>query len=347
MKVNHKDRIEKIGRSSYPVRVLGFVLFSLSLYLFEAKQDLKLDLWQMTGIIFALIYPHLAYLRYLKTKSREVELQHMLFDMGLQGVMTALVNFNPIISLPFLISSSAANYALRGVNQSLKGVMLAIITATLTGLLLNKEIILDARPFEMIAPNLYLIVVMHYMAYIAYIRGVVLVRHRKKAETLAQLDFLTGLGNRRSMFDQVKINDEKRQTECTTTTLIMIDLDHFKELNDKYGHDHGDNILILTSELLKSSIRESDLLARWGGEEFLLLLPYTSNEQGFKIAEAIREKLAKHNFIYNDIELNITATFGIASYNIKSNFEETIKSADKALYAGKLKGRNCVVLAAN
>lgn len=343
MNVNHKDRLARIGRASYPMRVLGFVLFSLSIYLFHSKQGLKIDFWGMTVIVFALIYPHLAYLRYLKKRRSEIELQHMLFDMGLQGIMAAFVNFNPMISLPFLIASSVTNYALRGVKQSIKGVSLAIVMAILIGLSLNKEIVLDAEPIEMILPLFYLIVRTHYMAYIAYLRGIVLVRHRKKAEALAKLDFLTGLGNRRSMFDQVKINDESRHPESDNTTLMMIDLDYFKQLNDQYGHDHGDQALVLISEILKNSIRDSDFVARWGGEEFLVLLPNTPIKQGLIIAEDIREKIAKHHFKYNDIDHHITATFGVASYGVESNFVETLKHADQALYDGKQQGRNCVI----
>lgn len=344
MTENYKHSLGRIGRSIYPFRIIGFTLFAISIFLSQSKLGLKIDLWTGLGIVICLIYPHVVLWRYLKNEKREVEIKHMLIDMGFQGVMAALVNFTPSIVLPYIIANSAANYALRGIKQTIIGVLLAIIAAVTVGIIRNEGIVYHANPIELIGPFIYLLAVTHYMGYLAYVRGIALIRRSKKAAELAHQDFLTGLNNRRRMFDLARLNDEKCQLESAETTLVMIDLDNFKQINDQHGHDHGDAVLIQVSELFKSGLRKLDVVARWGGEEFLILLPQTNKEQGLKLAEKIRQNIANHPIHHNGIEHHVTATFGISSYQTESNFEETLQRADSALYHGKQQGRNRIVL---
>lgn len=100
----------------------------------------------------------------------------------------------------------------------------------------------------------------------------------------------------------------------------MIDLDHFKQVNDQYGHDHGDEVLVEISKLLKSSLRETDFIARWGGEEFLVLMPKTSLEKGLNVAETIRQNIASCSINYGGTDHHVTATLGVASYGVDSSF---------------------------
>ncbi|MEH6548694.1 MAG: diguanylate cyclase [Pseudomonadales bacterium] len=344
MKETRSHSIERIGRAIYPLRILGFFLFGINILLSRSKLGLDIDLWSAVGIAICLIYPHVVFVRYLKNEKRETEIKHMVFDMALQGVMTALVNFTPSIVLPYLIANSAANYSIRGIPQSIKGVTLAISAALVVGVLRNEDIVLHADPIELLGPFIYLAVVSHYIGYLSYVRGISLIRRRKEVEMLAKKDFLTGLDNRRSMIDLVQHNDERRQTSSNDTTLIMIDLDHFKQINDLHGHAHGDAVLVRVSELLRDSLRLTDVLARWGGEEFLVLLPHTDIGQGLNIAETIRQNIAESSISYDGIDHQVTATFGVACYGIDSSFEETIRRADVALYEGKQQGRNRVVL---
>jgi diguanylate cyclase (GGDEF)-like protein len=344
---NRTHSLGRIGRSIYPFRIIGFTLFAISIFLSQSKLGLNIDVWTGTGIVICLIYPHVVLWRYLKNEKREVEIKHMLIDMGFQGIMAALVNFTPSIVLPYLIANSAANYALRGIKQTIIGVLLAISTAVIVGFLRNESIVYHANPIELLGPFIYLIAVTHYMGYLAYVRGIALIHRSEKAVKLAHQDFLTGLNNRRRMFDLARSNDEKRQISSADTTLIMIDLDHFKQINDQHGHDHGDAVLIQVSELFKSGLRKFDIVARWGGEEFLILLPETKIKEGFKLAEKIRQNIANHSINHNGIDHHVTATFGISSYHTESTFEETLQRADKALYQGKQLGRNRVVLINN
>jgi diguanylate cyclase (GGDEF)-like protein len=122
----------------------------------------------------------------------------------------------------------------------------------------------------------------------------------------------------------------------------MVDLDHFKKVNDTMGHLAGDYVLKETAELLKKSLRKSDVAARYGGEEFAVLLPETPQEGAFILAERIREKLASTCFNYGEQAIYVTMSIGIAAYSPKtdSSNADLIKKADTALYRAKEGGRN-------
>ena len=164
-----------------------------------------------------------------------------------------------------------------------------------------------------------------------------------KLDQLASTDFLTGLANRRSMLDQVEHNDEKRHAHTEKTTLIMVDIDHFKQVNDQHGHDHGDAVLVQVSQRLKNELRATDLVARWGGEEFLVMLPETGSEQGLRVAETLRQSIATSAIAFEGIDHPISITLGVATYSNDGTFEQTLQRADAALYKGKQQGRNRVV----
>lgn len=166
----------------------------------------------------------------------------------------------------------------------------------------------------------------------------------KKLDYLSKTDSLTNLYNRRYMIEQI----EKEILNCNETgtsfIIVMSDIDYFKVINDTYGHDFGDFVLREISDIMQSSIRRNDILSRWGGEEYLLLLKDINVEKGFALTEIIRESISKHNFIFNDIEVHLTMTFGVAEYICGNNIDEVIKNSDNALYKGKKSGRNTVAI---
>lgn len=130
----------------------------------------------------------------------------------------------------------------------------------------------------------------------------------------------------------------------TNFVLMIIDIDNFKQFNDQHGHDCGDYVLRTLANDMKNLIRKQDSIARWGGEEFLILFPKTDFQGGMIIAEKIRTFTENKVFCFKSIELSVTLTIGISMYGIDSkNINEVIKKADQALYKGKNKGKNCVI----
>ena len=165
-------------------------------------------------------------------------------------------------------------------------------------------------------------------------------------KNMATYDTLTGLYNRRYFEERLGAEAEKSFYSGIPLSLVMVDIDHFKKVNDTFGHTEGDQILCKISSVLKNSVRRKDTVARYGGEEFILILPEAGLEQSFVIAERIRQLVEKTLFEVGRAQVNLTLSMGISnfpSHRVKSK-EELIKMADQALYDAKRGGRNKVCI---
>lgn len=166
----------------------------------------------------------------------------------------------------------------------------------------------------------------------------------RQLEYLAGHDPLTGLFNRRQFDQLVSMELSRVARQPAPISLLMVDLDHFKFINDRYGHPLGDEVIRHTASLLRNYTRTGDSVARLGGEEFLLLLPDTSQPQARVIAEKVRRLLEETPLPMKDGLLYLTASFGIASLaaGVPGTYEGLYAAADKALYKAKASGRNRV-----
>lgn len=164
------------------------------------------------------------------------------------------------------------------------------------------------------------------------------------AEKMAGIDLLTSLNNRRSFYKYVKPIWSMSLRSKSSTSVIMLDLDDFKLLNDNYGHALGDQVLVQLAEALQREARSGDILARWGGEEFLIFLPETRLQDAITIAERLRNKISLLQVASSKGEkLTISASFGVVSnQNNHISLDELIAGADQQLYRAKKQGRNCV-----
>lgn len=162
---------------------------------------------------------------------------------------------------------------------------------------------------------------------------------------MAHTDGLTSLLNRRYFEFLAEQHIQKSQDLNYPLTLLLLDVDHFKKINDGYGHDVGDEILKLISHITSQNIRKQDILARFGGEEFIVLLTDTHADQGKFIADHICNEIAKFPYIVSETDtVHFTISIGVAQFSPKShNLRALIKSADLALYTAKQQGRNRVV----
>ncbi len=128
-------------------------------------------------------------------------------------------------------------------------------------------------------------------------------------------------------------------------SVIMVDLDHFKEINDRHGHAGGDAFLQAAASVLRDALRREDLLARWGGEEFIIMMPELDVDRARDAAEQARRALASYPFKRNGVTETITASFGITAHRNGHSLDATIAGADAALYRAKEEGRNRVTVA--
>jgi len=165
----------------------------------------------------------------------------------------------------------------------------------------------------------------------------------EKNKTLAKTDELTGLYNRRYFMEKLSQQKALAEREDSDFVLCFCDLDHFKHINDTFGHHTGDIVLHKFGEILKASIREIDYAARFGGEEFVCLLVNTDVNNAIKVTERIRESLASFNF--NDIapSLHATVSIGVSNFRQFNTIQETLMNADNRMYRAKQLGRNQVI----
>ncbi len=162
------------------------------------------------------------------------------------------------------------------------------------------------------------------------------------SQKAADIESLTGLYNRRYMMTRLQDEVERTARTGIPFSLILTDIDYFKTINDEHGHDCGDEVLQVLSNVMKSQVRAMDVLCRWGGEEFLLLLPETDTQKARMLAERIRKSVSNEHFIYENKQFRLTMTFGVSTYEKGMSIKELIKVADLALYRGKALGRNRV-----
>jgi diguanylate cyclase (GGDEF)-like protein len=165
----------------------------------------------------------------------------------------------------------------------------------------------------------------------------------QELEKQAHTDPLTGLYNRRRMIDFLVQQGQLAEREQTSLSVAFVDIDHFKKINDTHGHETGDQILREVAEFVKRQLRKGDTFARWGGEEFLLLLPHTDLGGARVLAEKICKTVAEHVFQIDGKNYSVTLTIGLCEHRTEHPIEKSIKLADIALYRGKQAGRNRVM----
>ncbi len=167
------------------------------------------------------------------------------------------------------------------------------------------------------------------------------------AQKAAYKDPLTGLGNRAAMEDALCREIELARRQHSSLALLAIDLDHFKRVNDSHGHTVGDRVLHATAERMRSATRASDLLFRYGGEEFVAVLAQTGRDNARMVAERIRSAINGGPFAIKGSELAVSASIGVAAHHPGDRSRTLFDRADRALYAAKHGGRNCVIVDEN
>lgn len=157
-------------------------------------------------------------------------------------------------------------------------------------------------------------------------------------------DMLTGLANRRLLGQQLRSEADRSERQDKTFCVALIDIDRFKSVNDTYGHDTGDEVLIAVAHSLQAGVREYDVCGRWGGEEFLLLLPATRTDEAAGVVERVREAVRQVGFAAHP-DLHLTISVGLSEHRRGEGPEATVSRADSALLQAKREGRDRCVLA--
>lgn len=158
----------------------------------------------------------------------------------------------------------------------------------------------------------------------------------------AEHDDLTGLWNRRIIFERLHQEVNRSQRDHTPLSIILVDLDYFKQVNDTFGHSVGDLVLKQISAIFQNSVRSYDWVGRYGGEEFLLILPGANLTNAQIRAEQLRQAIVSAHFRYENVSIRMTASLGVAS-SFPASYEGLFNAVDAALYQAKSNGRNCIM----
>lgn len=186
----------------------------------------------------------------------------------------------------------------------------------------------------------YVIYILLLLFLFIFIFSMKTLKQNKLYKKLSQIDVLSGLFNRRFLINRIEEEISKYKRNQTPFSILLIDVDYFKAINDKYGHAKGDMVIKKISHLMSKYTRSTDICARWGGEEFIILATNSDLEGALKLAETFREVIEKNNF---EIKIPLTISIGLATYKEGYEQEQVLKIADERLYKAKKNGRNQVV----
>lgn len=185
----------------------------------------------------------------------------------------------------------------------------------------------------------YIIFILLLLFLFIIIFTIKILKQNKLYKKLSQIDVLSGLFNRRFLVNRMEEEISKYKRDKTLFSILLIDIDYFKAVNDKYGHAKGDEVIKKISSLMNTYTRSTDICARWGGEEFIILATNTDLSGALKLAETFREVIEKNDF---DIKIPLTISTGVSTYIEGQEQELVLKIADERLYKAKRNGKNRV-----
>jgi diguanylate cyclase len=362
-----------IVQTDYALRTLSFMAFFVAMAFDWAVRGASPVLWGMLILQF-LVYPHLVYWRARRAaQPHDAELSNLLLDSLLIGVWVGVLDFSLWPSFALWLCSTLNLTIIRGARGLrdaqilfLAGVLLSV---TVFGFRFVPHTVWPTTFLLMFGISAYLIAIanasnsrnmqlrktreqlrmgeqaMHANNEVLEQRLAEIEVLQERLKEQALRDPMTGLFNRRYLDTAVPAELARCEREQAPLALLMIDLDHFKRVNDTYGHQGGDAVLKALAALLLANVRASDVACRYGGEEFLLLLPATHCDAAIERAEQWRAAFAATTVDYEGTPIQATLSIGIACYpQDGKSIEDLTRCADQALYQAKEQGRNRVVL---
>ncbi|MGP0212091.1 diguanylate cyclase [Pseudomonas sp. NCHU5232] len=305
--------------------------------------DLQRPLWVWLGLgAFTFIWPWLALaLSYRYHNPVENERRHILFDSFASAFWVVAAGFSPLATSVAFAMLQANSVAAGGIRFVALG-LLAQVAGLLVGLLVFGFTFVDAISLRHLLVCLPMLI-LHPLVIGSTLYGLAqsVANSRQALRTLSQTDSLTGVFNRRHWTELAVREFQRCKRDNSTACLALIDVDHFKSVNDTLGHVAGDELLVRLGTALRECLRETDLAGRYGGDEFCVLLPSTDGHGGYTLLERLRALVARDEA--GQVQLSI----GLAVYDPRlRSVEDWIRQADEALYQAKARGRNQVVVLA-
>ena len=332
-----KQNGKKFSKRIYYPRMVGTLLCAPIIFesIIHSKQFTYIAIALLLNV---LIWPHLAYKISISAQdSYNSEIQNLNFDSFFCGLWISVIGLNSFGSISMSAMVILNTICIGGLKFMRKGIILQtlgiLLHSIIFGITLQEESTSSAwasLPLLTIYPNL--------VGFSSYKLASELQKTKNALNSLSITDSLTGLLNRRQL-DKTLLQFTKRSTHCSSSLLVLMDIDNFKKINDNYGHDIGDKVLCLFSNTLKNSLRPTDLIARFGGDEFCIIMSDTTQNQAIKIITRIQNTFKTQSYEILNEALSISA--GIANWDDDlESADQWFVRADKLLYKAKKNGRD-------
>jgi diguanylate cyclase len=346
MSRNSGTGLEFVKRIYLP-RIFGMALAFPAVGAVLYQQQAPWHVW-LFAVFCGFIWPHLAYLIAAKSERPTLaEYRNLICDSVLAGLWVPLMSFNLLPSLVLLTMASLDNMAVGGWRLFAKGLFAAAVSILIgwqwiVFLWDDYSIWLEPNLLTLTAAAPIMVAFPLAIGVITFALSRRLLRQREELLRIGRTDGLSQLNNRRFWEESVFQEFERHKRSGSPLSLIMIDIDHFKQVNDEYGHVAGDQMIREISDLLSAAVRQSDVVGRYGGEEFGLMLPDTGIKGALQFAERLR--LGIEALTIKPYGVGCTISLGVAEADSQvRKYRDLIECADKSLYAAKHAGRNVVV----
>ncbi|MDO7902117.1 diguanylate cyclase [Pseudomonas sp. K1(2024)] len=329
-------------RRIYVPRIIGMGIGLFSVM--AAMAPLHPAPWVWLLMLFnGLVWPHLAYQWAIHSPAPyRAEQRNLLLDSLGGGFWAAAFHFNPLPTVTILSMMTMNNVSAGGKRLLLRGVLAQVVGMLLALALFGPGLQLQATSLQVYACLPMLTLYPVALGWVCYRLAIKLAEHKGRLSALSRTDSLTGLLNHGSWKDLLLLRFQMCQQQRTPAVIALIDIDHFKAINDTFGHVVGDCVLRQLSLEIRHLLRADDLAGRYGGDEFCLILPDTDQHQAGLAMERLRQQVSAYRNPQLP-ELRISLSIGLSVYHesLKTP-EQWLEDADKALYAAKHQGRNQV-----
>ncbi|AIG01889.1 putative transmembrane sensory box GGDEF domain protein [Pseudomonas fluorescens] len=331
-----------LARRLYKSRSLGLALGFVCVLAGMYPLDPPGWVWAWM-LINAFAWPHLAYqLSRRCENSLRTERRHLLVDSFCGGFWVGAMHFNPLPSVTTLSMMTMNNVAIGGPRFMLMGWMAQALGIGVALLLFAPAYIALTTPVQLYACLPILTFYPLALGWICYRQAITLARHKRELLALSRTDSLSGLLNHGAWKDHLEIEFARCRGGQQGAAIALIDIDHFKVINDTYGHVTGDIVLRQLSKILRQNLRATDLAGRYGGDEFCVILPDMPLGRATEVMDALRDRFSSLGYA-QDPTLRASLSIGLAPYQPShSDATSWLSDADQALYEAKSSGRNRV-----